>query len=114
VLSSGAGVVYLRVVNDGAEDVLDSVEAPGAADAQLHEVIAEGELSVMRAVPDGFPIPAHSSIRLEHGGKHVMLFGVKDPDTVRDLGLVLHFRSAGVLTIDVPVQHGIDGSQASR
>lgn len=114
VLSSGAGAAYLRIVNDGADDVLDSVEAPGAADAQLHELVSEGELSVMRAVPDGFSIPARSSLQLEHGGKHIMLFGVKAPNTIQDLRLTLHFRHAGAIAINVPVRHGLEQSQAKR
>lgn len=114
VLPSGAGVIYMRIVNDGREDVLQSVESPSAADAQLHEVVADGELSTMRAAPGGFAVPAGSTLVLEHGGKHVMLFGVKDSLTVHSLEARLHFQRAGVVAIVVPVRHGIEMGEASR
>ena len=114
VLSSGVGAVYLRVVNDGRSDVLQSVDTPGAADAQLHEVIMRGDSSTMRPAPEGFAISAHSTLLLQHGGKHVMLFGVRNPDAIERLELRLHFQRAGLLLISIPVQHGIELSRAKR
>lgn len=109
VLASGAGALYLRIVNDGSTaDRLDDVDSPAVADAQLHEVVRDGETTSMRTVPGGFAIPAHATIVLERGGKHVMFFGVKDAAATAHLPVTLHFAHAGAIAIDAPVLHGID------
>ncbi len=107
VLASGVGVIYVRLINDGAlPDRLERVDALGVADAQLHEVIMEGELSTMRSAPGGFVIPAGASLALTHGGKHIMLFGVTDAPTRTTLRATFHFEHSAARTLDIPVQHG--------
>lgn len=107
VIASGAGAAYLRVVNDGdGDDRLVSVSSPLAADAQLHEVVKDGDLETMRRADDGFVVPAHGSLVLAKGGKHVMLFGIRAvaggaPSRVP---LVLAFARSGTVTIDVPAE----------
>jgi copper(I)-binding protein len=115
VLSTGAGAIYLRIVNEAdTPEVLESVDVAEVADAQLHEVVMEAELSTMRAAPRGFRIPPHSTLSLQRGGKHVMLFGVKNPEQVPALHLRLHFRRANFVTVNVPVRHGIDLGEVSQ
>jgi len=115
VLSSGAGAVYLRIANESeAADVLESVEVPRAADAQLHEMIEDGELSTMRPAPNGFPIAPKGTLSLQRGGKHVMLFGVKDPEHVVRLELRLRFKRAGVIAVAAPVRRGIALSEVEQ
>lgn len=113
VLSTGAGVIYLRIVNEAdTADTLASVDVAHVADAQLHEVVMEGDLSTMRAAPGGFRIPPHGALSLQRGGKHVMLFGVENPEQVPVLQLRLHFQRAEPMTVNVPVHHGIDSDEA--
>jgi mxaJ protein len=108
VMPGGAGAVYLRVVNDGLEgDRLESVECPDARDAQLHETVREGDLTSMRHAENGFPVVARGSLALEHGGRHVMVFGVADPTHARSLRLRLHFQHAGVVEMVAPIEGAI-------
>ena len=105
VLPSGAGVIYMRVINDGAvDDRLERVDVPGAADAQLHEVVYSGDLSTMRPASNGFALAGHTTLSLQHDGKHVMLFGVKQPATIAALQVVLRFEHSAPLTISVPIE----------
>lgn len=115
VVPTGAGAVYLRAVNEGiATDRLESVESPDARDAQLHETVHDGDVTSMRHAPDGFAVVARSSLVLEHGGRHVMLFGVVDPTHARTLRLKLHFQHAGVIDVVVPVEGAVASANARR
>ena len=114
VLSSGVGAIYLSIVNGIGNDVLKSVESPDAADAQLHELVMRGDLSTMSPASEGFFVAAQSTLVLEHGGKHIMLFGVRNPNTADHLQLRLNFERAGVVAISVPIQRGVELSRASQ
>ena len=104
VLPNGVGAAYLRLLNRSAEpDQLLSVSSPWARSAELHEVVAEGELLRMVPHPDGFAVPARGSLELSVGGKHVMLYGVKLPRGATELPLTLHLRRAGALEVRVPL-----------
>ena len=104
VLPNGVGAAYLRLLNRSAEpDQLLSVSSPWARAAELHEVVAEGELLRMVPHPEGFPVPARGSLELSVGGRHVMLYGVKLPRGATELPLTLHLRRAGALEVRVPL-----------
>ena len=105
VLKSGAGVLYFEVQNRGPiPDRLERVDVPSASDAQLHEVIEADGVSQMRPAPDGFSIPPFATLRLEHGGKHVMLFGVHP--TSQRLRAIARFRNADAITFDAALGDG--------
>jgi len=105
VSSSGAGVVYLRVVNDSeTAEVLESVNVLGAADAQLQEVVSTEKLSTTRHAPNGFPIPPRATVSLREGGKCILVFGLRDPQHVARLELRLRFKRAGVVGVVAPVR----------
>jgi copper(I)-binding protein len=104
VLPNGVGAAYLRLLNrSAAPDQLLSVSSPWARSAELHEVVAEGELLRMVPHPEGFPVPARGSLELSVGGKHVMLYGVALPRGATELPLTLHLRRAGRLELRVPL-----------
>ena len=104
VLPNGVGAAYLRLVNHGGqEDQLLSVSSPWARAAELHEVVEEGDLLRMVAHPEGFRVPPRGSLRLEEGGKHVMLYGVSLPPGATELPLTLQLRRAGTLQLRVPL-----------
>lgn len=108
LLASGTGVFYGRIFNaSDSPDRLRSAAVPQAAFAQLHETVNDAEVSSMRAAPTGFPVAAHATLKLAHGGKHLMFFGVKNPDKVSALHVLLSFDRAGVVAIDAPITHGI-------
>lgn len=107
VVPTGSGAAYFEVVNDGdGADRLLSVASPVVASVQLHEMVHDGDLTSMRAVKE-IDVPAHSTVRLERGGKHVMLFGMNataaGPERTK-IPLVLHFERTGDVAIEAPVE----------
>jgi protein SCO1/2 len=103
-MGTGA-VLYMRIVNPGPEaDRLLAVETTGSGTAEIHETVIEGEMVRMLARPEGFTVPAGSSVELRPGGIHVMLVGMEEararaePLTVR-----LRFERAGPVEIHVPI-----------
>jgi copper(I)-binding protein len=110
VLPSRVGALYLRIINESDhDDRLTGVDSPEVQDAQLHEVVQDhGDVMTMRAAQDGFAVPARSVVALEHGGKHVMLFGISPKaDTV---SLTLHFERAGDVHISPTCRSGVEES----
>ena len=69
---------YLTIDNRGAEDrTLVGVAVEGSSRAELH-TIEQGADAVMRRV-ESLTIPAGSSVVLEPGGTHAMIFDVNPP-----------------------------------
>ncbi|MYE13043.1 MAG: copper chaperone PCu(A)C [Gammaproteobacteria bacterium] len=69
---------YCDLVNAGPEDaVLVAVSTPIAASVEIHETRDEAGMVRMRRL-ERIVVPAGSSVRLEPGGRHLMLF---DADT---------------------------------
>lgn len=69
---------YCELTNTTSEDaVLTGVSTPIASSVEMHETRNDGGMVRMRRL-DRLVIPAGSSVRLEPGGRHLMLF---DADT---------------------------------
>lgn len=103
------GAVYLTLVNTGGrEDRLVGAESSAAERVEMHEVVAEGEVLRMLPRPEGFVIPARGRVELAPGGKHLMLFSVRDSPA--SLVLTLRFEHAGTVRLTVPASApGADG-----
>ncbi len=56
---------------------LISAQSPVAAIVEIHEMVMEGNLMKIRAIP-GIEIPAGQTLSLKPGGYHVMLIDLKD------------------------------------
>ena len=96
--------LYLVVVDhDGAGDRLIGAQCP-AGDATLHETrVADGRVRMLRAQA-GLPVPARGELRLEPGGAHVMLTGLRRPlEPGERVHVTLEFERAGRLALEVPV-----------
>ena len=77
-----------------------------AASVQIHESRLVQGVMQMREAPS-VACPAGSLVKVEPGGLHVMLVGLKQPLTAgMRFDLRLRFRDAGSLLIRVPVQNG--------
>ncbi|HVO89120.1 MAG TPA: copper chaperone PCu(A)C [Casimicrobiaceae bacterium] len=94
---------YLVIQNrSGTSDALLSVSTPAAAAVDIHEMAMEGNMMRMRAVPR-LPLPAGATVKLEPGGYHVMLDGLKAPLRAGDkVPLRFTFQTAG--TVDVTAE----------
>ncbi|PHS24048.1 MAG: hypothetical protein COA84_10095 [Robiginitomaculum sp.] len=97
---------YLVIRNDGGTDTLLSVSSPMADDVQMH--ISEMSDDVMRMREEStVPIPANSIINYQPGGRHLMVFGVRDGLKVGDeVSLTLTFERAGKITVTAIIGNG--------
>lgn len=105
--TSGVGAAFLTVVNDGDEaDALVSAEAdPAVAErVELHRSQSSGGTMTMSPVAK-IPVPARRRSRLEPGGYHLMLKGLRhDLAAGQQISLTLHFERAGPITVSAPVR----------
>jgi copper(I)-binding protein len=99
------GAAFMLIVNHGEEDRLIGVASPAADLVQLHTHVESGDgVMQMKHVEDGFTVPAHSTLSMERGGRHVMLMGLTAPLAQGDtVPVTLTFQNAGDMTIDVTV-----------
>lgn len=96
---------YLTLQNAGStNDRLVSVATPAANRAEIHQMRREGDVMVMRPLPEGLEIRAGEHIVLSPGGYHLMLTGLKAPLNDGDkVHITLTFQSGAVQHLDVPV-----------
>ena len=103
-----AGAVYLEIHNEGGgEDALIGASSPAAETAELHET-SEGASGMMAMKPvSRIPVPAGDHAKLEPGGFHIMLIGLKAPLEVGStIEITLRFEKAAPITVTVPVKAG--------
>ncbi len=109
----GARVVgaYMTLVN-GSEraDRLLSATSPLAGEIEIHRMTVTNGMMDMEAIPF-LTVPARGQVKLQPGGNHLMIYGLKRDLKEGDLlPLELKFEHAGVRTIDAPVRKVIGKS----
>lgn len=67
-----------------ADARLVAAASPVAGVVEIHEMVMDGNVMRMRAVP-GLDLPAGKTVKLEPGGYHVMLMDLKQPIKDGDL-----------------------------
>lgn len=99
------GVGYLVLKNGGRKsDKLLSASTETAEKVELHAYGKAGDTPTMHRV-DAVEIPAGGEVRLEPGGPHLMLMGVKKPLAEgQHFSIALQFERAGNITVDMFVQ----------
>jgi periplasmic copper chaperone A len=100
------GGAFVTIVNNGkTADRLVSASSPAAQTVELHETVDDNGVMKMEPRPEGWEIPAGSTLDLKPGGKHIMLIGLTAPlEAGKKIQMTLNFEKAGAQTIDVPVQ----------
>lgn len=97
------GAAYMAISNSGdEEDVLVSVSSSVAENVELHTMEMTGGVMRMRPIEGGITLPAHDTVLLEPGGKHIMLIGLKEP-------LAPGSRFDLTLTFEKAREHSIEG-----
>ena len=95
---------YLTIVDQGQPDRLTGASTPVAAEATLHESMADMGMMKMRPV-DGIALTPGKPVTLSPGGYHLMLTGLKAPLKAGDtFPLTLRFEHAEPVTVTVAVE----------
>lgn len=105
-LPSTTGAVYMRITNDsGSDDALIGAEVPGCGTVELHEMIMENDVMMMRQMAGNrIPVPAGSTVMLERGGLHVMCIDKTGEYTVGQMvPVTLQFENAGAIEVEAQV-----------
>jgi len=106
---------YLAVTNRGpAADRLVGAAAPSVAQAlEVHEMRLEGNVMRMREVGT-LDLPPGKTVKLEPGGLHLMIMGLKAPLAVgQHVPLTLTFEKAGRIEVDMTVDAAASAAPAS-
>lgn len=105
--STGGG--YAAITNSGSvADRLVGGSTPAAERVELHSMTMQGDVMRMRQL-DAIDVPAGQQVKLEPGGLHLMLVGLKAPlKNGSSVPLTLRFEKAG----DVPVQLSVRPAHA--
>jgi len=70
---------YAHLSNDSDKPVhIDAVDGADFGEVMLHQMSMDGGMMTMRPLK-GLDIPAHGSVALADGGKHLMLMNPKHP-----------------------------------
>jgi copper(I)-binding protein len=99
--------VYLTIKSaEGA--TLIGVRSGAAGVVQIHDMTMDGNVMRMREL-DRLPLPAGQAVRLQPGGAHLMMLGLKEAlkpgDRVRlSLSLLDRSGAKSVASVDVPVR----------
>jgi hypothetical protein len=98
------GAVYFSMTNVGHKaDRLMGISTPIAGKVEMHESLRVQGMVQMRAVTSIECLPGQT-VKSEPGGLHVMLLDLSHPlVTGVEFPLLLHFRDAGTVTVQVQV-----------
>jgi len=106
---------YLTVTNRGrTADRLVGAAAPSVAQAvEVHEMRLEGNVMRMREIGT-LEVPAGKTVKLEPGGLHLMIMGLKAPLAAgQHVPLTLTFEKAGRIEVDMTVDAAVSAAPAS-
>lgn len=97
--------VFATVRNTGDRpDRLLGADSDAADAAELHRSTLEDGIMRMRPV-QAAEVPAGGELRLEPGGYHIMLLGVREPLAPGDtVALTFRFEHAGAVEVRAPVE----------
>lgn len=100
----GAG--YMTVTNTGPiPDRLIGGESPLADRLEIHEMSMDGGVMRMRKLDRGLTLAPDATVRLEPGGYHIMLIGLKRPLKLgQTVPATLRFERAGAVKVVFTVQ----------
>lgn len=110
------GVSYMTLHNGGArDDRLISVSTFVADKAELHAHEMNNNVMKMKHI-EAILIPAGGTVKLEPGGVHIMLLGLRTPlQNGRTFPMTLQFESSGEVDLEVVIESGTSrGSEVHK
>ena len=105
-IAGGTSAIYFVLDNPSTqEESLQSASSDIAEATELHrsDMSSDGTMSMHHQM--SVPIPAGEEVAFEPGGLHVMLINLqRDLNEGETISLVLKFKNAGEMQLDVPVR----------
>jgi copper(I)-binding protein len=103
---ANTAAAYLEAVNDGhASDQLVRAACRCASRAMIHSMGTEHGVMRMREAPFGLPIPPAGELKLEPGGDHIMLTGLRRPLRLgQRVPIMLRFAHSAPITVEAVVR----------
>lgn len=97
---------YVTIKNPTAQDdILESASATWAGKVQLHDIKKDKDGVLQMTPMKDLPIPAGNTISLAPGGKHIMIYDIKEKVTAgQSKTFTLHFKNAGDVQVPFKVQ----------
>mgnify|MGYP000140310943 FL=1 len=97
---------FMTIANTGeADDRLVAASSDIAAVMQIHTMAMDGDVMVMREMPDGLPLPAGETVVLQPGGFHIMFMQLNGPLVEGEtVPVTLTFESGAEVAVDLPVR----------
>ena len=105
-LPTETGAVYMTIINgSNEEERLVAAAVPGCDAVELHEMMMDGDVMVMRQVEGGeIAIPAGETVELKQGGLHIMCIGKTGEFNIGDsVTVTLEFAKAGTMEVQAEV-----------
>lgn len=111
VAGQSTGAAYLTIHNAGdADERLLSAISRAAGEISLHTSTNQGGVARMRPLTEGLPIAAGETVKLEPGGHHLMLTGLRQPLAAgQSIELSLRFERSGERKLPVRIAEGAAG-----
>ena len=97
---------YLKITNGSmSADKLVGASADFAEIVEIHQTIKDGDVSKMRALPDGLEIGEEAEFIFEPGGLHLMFRGLQRQMVVGETYQVeMRFENAGMIMVEFLVE----------
>lgn len=97
---------FMTIANTGeADDRLVAASSDIAAVMQIHTMAMDGDVMVMRELPDGLPLPAGETVILQPGGFHIMFMQLNGPLVEGEtVPVTLTFESGAEVAVDLPIR----------
>ena len=119
--SAKSGAVFMEITNNGDHSRIVSASTDAARRVELHTHVMVDGVARMVEMPEGIALPSGKTIRLERGGKHVMMMGLERPlQDGQSITLTLELETDERITVDVPINlrrkanHGSHGANHSH
>ena len=96
---------YLKIVNHSdSDDRLESVASNHSGKAEIHSMVMQDDVMIMRPLEDGLAIPAGETVYLAPGSLHLMFMQLRQPHVVGEpFEATLSFMHAGEKTVSFEV-----------
>lgn len=97
---------YMTILNSGdTGDKLLGISTDVCETVEIHESVVDDEGVVRMNIIQELAIPPGSEVRLEQGGKHLMLIGITDHiQHLEKVTFVLEFQKAGKMEVEAAVR----------